>query len=63
MGYQIPLPEKHTKTPVHIIHDKTFKSSKEAIDYANEKGFKITHIEKYFLKGTRVFVYKFSITL
>jgi len=48
------------KQPVHIIFDKILNSSEEATNYANSRGFKITHIEKYFMKGTHVFLYKFT---
>ena len=48
------------KQPVHIIFDKILNSSEEAANYANSRGFKITHIEKYFMKGTHVFLYKFT---
>jgi hypothetical protein len=48
------------KQPVHIIFDKILSSSEEATNYANSRGFKITHIEKYFMKGTHVFLYKFT---
>lgn len=49
-----------SKPSVHIIHDKTFKTSEEAVKYANERGLKITHIEKYFMKGAYLFNYKFT---
>lgn len=51
---------KNAKQPVHIIFDKILNSSEEATNYANSRGFKITHIEKYFMKGTHVFLYKFT---
>ena len=42
------------------MHDRSFSTASEAINYANEKGYKITHIEKYFMKGAFVFNYKFT---
>lgn len=63
-GKRLLLREKNTmknaKQPVHIIFDKILNSSEEATNYANSRGFKITHIEKYFMKGTHVFLYKFT---
>ena len=49
-----------SKPSVHIMHDRSFSTASEAINYANEKGYKITHIEKYFMKGAFVFNYKFT---
>ena len=49
-----------SKPSVHIMHDRSFNTSIEAINYANEKGYKITHIDKYFMKGAFVFNYKFT---
>lgn len=42
------------------MHDRSFSTAAEATNYANEKGYKITHIDKYFMKGAFVFNYKFT---